>query len=126
MNHALAYDDDGHRVPVVDFDYDAVDRVREPEPAGADQMANLLMWLARPKALRYFGRTFGLKLLALSWVINPAAHSGKSLSRLAREHHVSPQLLSRYAAQASRVFQVRNRSQRTHGTRWRQRLHPPG
>jgi len=121
MSHNLAFDDDGGPVQSVGFDYDEIDRVPEPASNRGEQLSNMLVWFGSLKAAQYFGRNFTLRLLALSWVCNPAYHEGKSLSQLAREHGVSVQLLSRYCADASRIFAIRNRSQKTHGTRWRNR-----
>jgi len=129
LAQSIAFNDQGEPVPATGFDYDAVARAVDGEPdtagdlAGVRQrsLARLMMLFAAPKARRYFGRAFTLRLLALSWAMNPAAHSGKSLSQLARDHKATPQQLSRYAADASRIFGVRNRSQKAHGTRWRSR-----
>jgi hypothetical protein len=124
---SIAFDEDHHPVGTVDFDHEAVERAVDGEQGGdADpqsnrELGNLLLLLTGRKAERYFKRGFSLRLLALSWVKYPASHGGKSLSQLAREHHVSVQLLSRYAAEASRIYGERNYSQKTHGTRWRKR-----
>jgi hypothetical protein len=110
----MGFDDDGNQVPTVDFDYDALDG-EAPEPTGTDDtIGNLLAWLGGDRATAYFGKAFSHRLTALSWAADPAQFQGRSLSDLARERGLTPAALSKYAAQASKVFGLRNRSQLTH------------
>jgi hypothetical protein len=111
----MAFDDDGNQVPTVDFDYAALDgEEAEPTAQDADTIGNLLAWLGGERATAYFGKAFSHRLLAMSWAADPAQFQGKSLSELARERGLTPAALSKYAAQASKVFGLRNRSQLTH------------
>ena len=117
----ISFDDNGNRVPSVDFDFAALDG-SAPADAAPERLSNLLAWLSQPRAVRYFGRAFKFRLLVLAWTMNSAAFDGKSLSALATEQGITPQCLSRYAAEAARIFGFRNRSQVAHGSRWKKRL----
>jgi hypothetical protein len=88
----------------------------------AESFDTLVAMLSRPAAVKYFGRTFELHLVALSWVINPSRFGGRSLSDIASEYGVSKQLMSRYASKASRLYGIRNGGQRAHGSRWKKKL----
>ena len=136
------FDDSGQVVPAVSFDFDAIDArlagedqlssddTCEPQtPAGPDpeerdlslELANLQAWLGSPAAVEYFGSAFNHRMLALIWATAPESYGGKSLSALARERGITPAALSKYAAEASRIFGLKNRSQRAHDSRARQR-----
>ena len=112
-----------------EIDFDAMDERLAGKSADAavehvaqtgdsEHIVNLMDWLEGPRAEAYFGRAFMLRLVALAWVSNPASFQGDSLSEIAQKKGVTVQALSKYAAEASRIFKLRNRSQETHGKRW--------
>jgi len=122
------YFENGNPVPTAEFDYDALDAAPpEPSstPAGTETLEAVLRILATPAAIQYFGQTHARKVIALGWVGCPQRYEGKSLAELARETGVTPQAMSRYSALASRLFGLRNRSQRAHGGRWKRRAGQP-
>lgn len=109
----------------VDFEYPNDEQPGVSEATEADALRNTLEWFGSPAATRYFGRAFSRRLVALAWTLRPECFDGKSLSALAKSRKISKQALSKYSAQASRIFGIRNGSQRAHGRRWkrqRQRL----
>ena len=112
-----------------EIDFDAMDERLGGEPAApaeshvaqtgdSAEMVNMLDWLDGPEARVYFGRSFSLELLALSWVFNPGKFEGKSLSEVAKERGVTVQCLSKYTSEVSRIYGERNASQKAHGKRW--------
>ncbi len=116
-----------------EIDFDAMDERLGGEPAApaeshvaqtgdSAEMVNMLDWLDGPEARVYFGRSFSLKLLALSWVFNPGKFEGKSLSEVAKERGVTVQCLSKYTSEVSRIYGERNASQKAHGKRWEKQL----
>jgi hypothetical protein len=120
------------KLPGSDFDYDLVDAhldgESEVEPASSAEavgaVRNLLAWLSTPKARRYFGRQFHHRLIALAWVSCPDSFT-LSLSKLAQSNGISKQALSRHAAEASRIFGIRNGAQQAHGTRFKKQRQRP-
>ena len=120
----IGFDDDSRPVPSYEPDMGAIiDGPEKPEPEHEDaaRLANLLQWLATPTAEKYFGHAHKLRVTALGWAMNPAAFNGQSLAQLAASLGVGKAALSKYAAQASRVFGIRNRAQIAHGSRWKKR-----
>jgi hypothetical protein len=120
----IGFDDSGAPVPCYTPDMAAaIDGPPEAAQSEDDaaRLANLLQWLATPTAEKYFGHAHKLRVTALAWAMNPSAFGGASLSQLAVSLGVGKAALSKYAAQAARVFGIRNRAQIAHGSRWKKR-----
>jgi hypothetical protein len=120
----LAFNDQGEQEPVTQFDYDAIEGAREAVFNREDRamtVEHVMRFLASPQAVEYFGKSHERKIVALAWILNPGQFDGRSLASLAREHGVTPQAMSHFSANAARIFGLRNRSQRAHGSRWKKR-----
>lgn len=111
------------------FDFDEVDRrlagetktMRRHEAEFASVVVGHLMrWISRDGDCRDL-RTIGQRVVALSWVLTP---DGKSQGEVAEHFGSNPKLISRYAAEASRTFGIKNRFQ-SHGSSGRQKAENP-
>ncbi len=104
-----------------DFDWDAISRdLDEMTAAGTDEYrpaevvaALLRLLLAEAQGDRINLTAVALRLLAMGLVLNPANYPGSpSGAALAARCGVSPSALAKYTAEASRILNWRNRSQR--------------
>lgn len=118
--------EDHHGDPVdsrtVGFDYPDEG---DPEPGDshdyalmANAIARLFGGLVDGDVAKGFDQTVGRRVIAMIWVVNPelfAMDEAPSLAQLAARLGISRAALSAYAAQFSRQFGLRNRSQAAHG-----------
>jgi hypothetical protein len=111
------------------FDFDEVDRrlagemdtmSRPEEEFAAFAVGRLMSWVSREGECRDL-RTIGQRVVALMWTINP---KGQSQGDVAKHFGSNPKLISRYAAEASRKFGIRNRFQ-AHASSGRQKAENP-
>lgn len=112
-----AFDEDGNQVPTADFPFDEVDERlaggKEPEPVVSLELKNLEAWLCSARGRQFFGVAITRKLAALNWLVS----GEKPLAELAAELGCSKSAVAKHAADASRVFGLRNRAQIAHGGR---------
>ena len=73
-------------------------RSRRPEPG--DQQPNLIQFLGDEKAVRYFGRSWALRVDVLAQIQTES----RSLYSIAAEYRVSRQYVSRLASEARAIF----------------------
>lgn len=122
------------------FDYAEVEKrlgeLPEDDPAvyGSERMAHalriILSWITRRgmfarrgvKSGGRWARAVGRRTIALAWVVDPSTFEGTpSLSALEAQGEMPSKALSRYAAEATATFGIRNRIQK-HG--WNRKPRP--
>lgn len=91
----------------------------EAERAADEQekMRTLCDWLSGERATEFFGQAFSRRLVALGWTADPSKFEGMSQSDVAAANGMTKQQLSIYAAEATRIFELKNRGQRAHAAR---------
>lgn len=101
-----------------DFDWPRVfadlDGEKPPEldERAVEAIRRLLLWVAGDGVRRRdWLNVAGRRALALVWVLDPSLLGGESLATIAERLGVTRASLSFYAAEAARVFGVKNRSQ---------------
>lgn len=110
---------------VADFDWEAVERALGEEPgddegaidyqAFAFALRRVLRWLVARRQARGWDRTVGRRAIALAWIVDPSFIPGApSLRRIEGRLLIPRNILSRYVAEATREFGLRNRGQ-SHG-----------
>ena len=117
-----AFDDDGQPVGTTEIDFSAMDARlagepdHSPDPA-QPELRNLEAWLCSPRGRDFFGVAITRKLAALNWLVR----GEKPLAELAAELGCSKSAVAKHAAEASRIFGLRNRAQIAHGGRLKKR-----
>lgn len=106
-----------------DFDFDAVDKALGSNGDTIDEetmtrlttaLVLLVRWICDVSLRKGADAVVGRRAIALAWVLRPEIFNGQSLSALAAQLGTKKMNLSRWTAEFSRVFHLRNRGQ-SHG-----------
>ena len=121
-----------------DFPFDEVFKRLDGDKTGMEQRDYVAMCNALQKILTYLingksrsngnrfpSRSISMRVVAFAWALNPSlfGDDGPSMSVITKRLGLNRRLLSRYAAEVSKLFAIRNRIQHAHDWNWRDCKH---